>query len=244
LINLITEILTLNQETAIIVFTRRASEEVKVKRLSKLSYQKNLGLVRSMIQQAVTIASHTTAKVFCIDDTEQIGQSFGEKLSNAFEDIYSKGYKKVIAIGNDCPNLDTETLELAIQKLAQTEVVLGPSKDGGMYLIGMQKEYFERNRSTFERLPWHSNRVFSDFLNLATCQHAKTSILRALLDLDNVLDVQEYLRKTTRVLRAFLSLKHPPFIRICLKLRRLRNYYDSPIIHALQLRGPPTLSLT
>lgn len=233
----------MNQETAIIVFTRRASEEVKVKRLSSLSYKNNVGLVRSMIQQAVTIASHTTAKVFCIDDRDQVGKSFGEKLANAFEDVYKKGYQRVIAIGNDCPNLDTETLELAIQKLSQTDVVLGPSKDGGMYLIGMEKDYFERNRNRFIQLPWHSDRVFVDFLTLLDEQHQKVSILRALLDLDNVLDIQEYLRKTKKILRAFLGLRLAPLIQFCLQPYLLRSRYDSPLISTLLLRGPPHVSL-
>lgn len=233
----------MNQETAIIVFTRRATEEVKVKRLSKLSYKKNVGLVRSMIQQAVTIASHTSAKVFCIDDTQQCGKTFGEKLANAFEEIYQKGYQKVIAIGNDCPNLDTETLELAIEKLKNSEVVLGPSYDGGIYLIGMQKSYFERHRERFISLPWHNSSVFANFLELIEKHHNKVYILRALLDLDNVRDVQEYLRKTKKILRAFIALILSPLLRICESSRRRKILYHSPSLSTLLLRGPPPLSL-
>ena len=95
-----------------------------------------------------------------MDSSNQTGNSFGERLANAFENIYSKGFDRVIAIGNDTPSLSSETITTAENGLNNNEVVLGPSSNGGVYLIGISKKAY--NRSTFLQVSWQTSRVYQD----------------------------------------------------------------------------------
>ena len=68
----------------------------------------------------------------------QRGSSFGERFENAFADVSRLGYDEIVAIGGDIPALDGRRISEAFDALASSEVVLGPSPDGGVYLIGVR----------------------------------------------------------------------------------------------------------
>jgi len=71
------------------------------------------------------------------DKKKQKGHDLGERMSCSFREAFQSGYKKVIIIGSDCPDIKKEHLEEAFSLLDQQDVVIGPSKDGGYYLLGM-----------------------------------------------------------------------------------------------------------
>ncbi|MGK0364594.1 MAG: hypothetical protein ACI85O_001651 [Saprospiraceae bacterium] len=94
--------------TAILVFTRTHQEESRVKVFSSQANQKgNAAIAKKLIQNSISTAQKSGFPVFPIFDTEQIGCSFGERLANAVESIYKKGYDNVIIIGNDCPQISS-----------------------------------------------------------------------------------------------------------------------------------------
>lgn len=90
----------------------------------------------------------------------QEGNSLGERMRNAFKNAFDMGYSPVILIGTDFPTLPVEYLSEALVVLKREDVVLGPSIDGGYYLIGMHELYEE----VFEGIPWGSEDVLRQTL--------------------------------------------------------------------------------
>lgn len=88
----------------------------------------------------------------------QRGAGLGEKMSAAFEESFSEGYSEVIIIGTDCLELTAQILNEAFEKLKNNDVVIGPARDGGYYLLGMKKLHPE----FFESKSWSTSTVFSD----------------------------------------------------------------------------------
>jgi rSAM/selenodomain-associated transferase 1 len=90
----------------------------------------------------------------------QRGDGFGERLLCAAEDILSCGFGAVCLIDSDSPTLPSNALRVAVKELAKPgeRVVLGPSEDGGYYLIGMKRA----ESRVFERITWSTERVYAE----------------------------------------------------------------------------------
>ncbi len=71
----------------------------------------------------------------------QNGLDLGERMANAFEYLFNKGYEKIILMGSDVPTLTVDTIVESFGLLNTSDCVLGPGFDGGYYLIGMKKLY-------------------------------------------------------------------------------------------------------
>ncbi len=82
---------------------------------------------------------------------------FGERLFHAASDLFALGYGSVCLIDSDSPTLPASALATAVAELAKPgdRVVLGPSEDGGYYLIGMKRAH----RRLFEDIDWSTERV-------------------------------------------------------------------------------------
>lgn len=87
----------------------------------------------------------------------QRGDGFGERLLCAAEDILSCGFGGVCLIDSDSPTLPGAALREAVKELARhgERVVLGPSEDGGYYLIGMKRA----EAKLFEEISWSTEGV-------------------------------------------------------------------------------------
>lgn len=128
----------------------------------------------------------------------QRGDDLGEKIVNAFRDIFKKGYSRVILIGSDSPTIPKEFIRRAFRLLEKTEFVVGPCCDGGMYLIGAKNSI---NPRIFQKVPWDT----ADVLNLTMSNLFRLKIPFSLLpfwyDIDNIDDLKflklhlQYLKK-------------------------------------------------
>jgi hypothetical protein len=89
----------------------------------------------------------------------QRGDGFGERLLSAAEDILSCGFGGVCLIDSDSPTLPTAALREAVRELARPgeRVVIGPSEDGGYYLIGMKRA----EPKLFEGIAWSTESVYA-----------------------------------------------------------------------------------
>jgi len=96
----------------------------------------------------------------------QRGDEFGERLYFAVEDLFKCGFDSLCLIDSDSPTVPAETFEQAVELLSASEdhVVLGPSDDGGYYLIGMKKPH----RHLFEQVDWSTERVLNQTMQRAT----------------------------------------------------------------------------
>jgi uncharacterized protein len=108
----------------------------------------------------------------------QQGGNLGERMRQAFADRFEEGYERVVIIGSDSPTLPTAYIAQALQ--SEKEVVIGPSTDGGYYLIGMQGKVTD----IFERVPWGTDGVLSETLNALKGQRAEAELLPVWYDVD------------------------------------------------------------
>ncbi len=146
------------KDIALLLFIRTPHVEVRHKRLlPSASLRQNQRLIRRLNQHAISLAEASGLPTFILDSPQQQGDRFGERLANAFQDIYAQGYHGIVAIGNDCLQLETKDLLDSAHALQHTHIVLGPTPDGGVHTIGMQRSAF--NFQAFCNITWQTNRV-------------------------------------------------------------------------------------
>lgn len=115
----------------------------------------------------------------------QKGRDLGERLIHAFETAFHKGARKVIVIGSDAPLLSREIMEQAFFDLDRNELILGPAKDGGYYLMGLKKPELD----LFRDIPWSTDKVFEETMRRAEKLKLKTGLLPKLSDIDVFSDI-------------------------------------------------------
>ena len=68
---------------------------------------------------------------------DQVGEDLGQRIHRTVVELFAKDYKQVIIVGADVPTLPLSVYQDAFALLDQSDVVLGPARDGGYYLIGL-----------------------------------------------------------------------------------------------------------
>jgi rSAM/selenodomain-associated transferase 1 len=113
----------------------------------------------------------------------QRGDKFGERLYLAVEDLFKCGFGSVCLIDSDSPTVPAENFTEAVGLLSTTEdrVVLGPSDDGGYYLIGVKKPH----RHLFEQIDWSTERVLNQTMQRATEIGIQVKLLPTGYDIDD-----------------------------------------------------------
>ncbi len=118
----------------------------------------------------------------------QTGQDLGERMKNGFVDAFSMNFKRVVLIGSDIPDLPLEFIEEAFTSLREKDAVIGPSLDGGYYLIGFKKEAFSQR--VFEGIHWSTESVFERTLKVLQHEGRTVHTLHPLRDIDTVEDLR------------------------------------------------------
>jgi hypothetical protein len=116
----------------------------------------------------------------------QRGDDLGARLSHAFEDLLADGAPGAIVIGSDVPTLPSAVLEAALERLAGADLVLGPSEDGGYYLIGLR----EPRASLFADMAWSTEDVFEETMCRAGALGLDVGLLPAWFDVDTAADLE------------------------------------------------------
>jgi len=119
----------------------------------------------------------------------QIEGDLGLKMKDAFKLSFNEGCDKVILIGSDCPTLKASILQKAFEELETNDVVIGPSKDGGYYLIGMSSF----NPEVLDNIKWSTELVLSQTEERAEENNLSLAKLEYLNDIDTEEDWNEYL---------------------------------------------------
>ena len=113
----------------------------------------------------------------------QRGDEFGERLYFAVEDLFKCGFDSVCLIDSDSPTVPAENFAKAVELLSTSEdrVILGPSDDGGYYLIGVNKPH----RHLFEQIDWSTERVLNQTIQRATRMGLEVHLLPTGYDVDD-----------------------------------------------------------
>lgn len=115
----------------------------------------------------------------------QVGDNLGDRMSNAFKYVFGEGFTKAIIIGSDCYDLTREVIEQAFLNLNKNDAVIGPAKDGGYYLIGMNAPF----KDLFQDIEWSTSSVYQRTIEKSKQQNLLISILIELSDVDTVDDI-------------------------------------------------------
>ncbi len=117
----------------------------------------------------------------------QSGDSLGERMHRAFSQGFESGYKKVVIIGSDCPEMNARLLEEAFEVLNEKEAVIGPANDGGYYLLGLSRPV-----NIFADIEWSTKSVFHETLKQMEKLKLSYQVMEEKTDLDTVDDLKKF----------------------------------------------------
>ncbi|MBN1341779.1 MAG: TIGR04283 family arsenosugar biosynthesis glycosyltransferase [Phycisphaerae bacterium] len=110
----------------------------------------------------------------------------GRRMRRASLDAFDSDCSRVLIIGTDCPELSACDLRRAFEAIEEHDVVLGPSTDGGYWLIGLRSP-----AEVFEGVDWSTPRVVEQTLALASSAGLSVAILDEHTDIDTPEDFQD-----------------------------------------------------
>lgn len=117
----------------------------------------------------------------------QRGGSLGERMSHAFEHLFASSFEKVILIGSDLPTIPVKFFHQAYALMEKSaDVVLGPSADGGYYLIGMRRMI----PAIFADIAWSSADVLTQTIHKLDNLGLKHELLSEWYDIDTAKDLE------------------------------------------------------
>ena len=191
--------------TALIVFVRNpVLGKVKTRIASTLGEDKALSIYTKLLEHTCRVVRSAPAHVFVyysdvIEPMDmwtdiaharfvQQGDNLGDRMKNAFQDLFDKGYTRVAIIGSDCFDLTPALLSEAIHCLDQNDFVIGPSEDGGYYLLGMRLFY----PVLFNNKIWSTATVCMDTLRDIEKTNYSLYTLPLLSDVDTEEDCLKY----------------------------------------------------
>lgn len=163
------------KQNALLIFLKFPQEGMVKTRLAEdIGQDKALKVYRILVEATLNAAGDETGYDRFIFYTPEIGEdrikrwlgskykvlpqatgNLGERLTAAFKVAFTKGAKRVVAIGSDCLFVDRELIKSAFSMLKKKDVVIGPSLDGGYYLIGTSHFF----KSLFCDIDWGSSNV-------------------------------------------------------------------------------------
>src|SRR6267143_3693158 len=113
----------------------------------------------------------------------QRGDGFGERLAFATADLFQCGFGSVCLIDSDSPTVSADVYADAVETLSKAgdRVVLGPSDDGGYYLIGLK----QTRQEEIKRIDWSTERVLDQTKTRARELNLDVSVLRTGYDIDD-----------------------------------------------------------
>ncbi len=118
--------------------------------------------------------------------SRQVPENLGERMHAVFLAAFQKGADRVVLLGTDIPQLRADHLEQAFDVLVENDLVIGPSTDGGYWLIGMNRPV-----DLFKGIKWGSDAVFDQTLSLAKRQGLRVKTLTPLNDIDTSEDLKQ-----------------------------------------------------
>ncbi len=116
----------------------------------------------------------------------QEGNDLGERMKNAFKHAFNEGLKRTVIIGTDSPTLPVSYIRKAFSALERVPITIGPTFDGGYYLIGLS----EQNDVIFDGVEWSTSSVFSQTMTRIKAIKKQFYLLPPWYDVDKPEDLE------------------------------------------------------
>ena len=192
----------------LIIFVRKPElGKVKTRLAAAVGDDRALFIYKNLLQHTFLISKATDADkfVFYANEIEQndiwdahrffkemqSNDDLGGKMKEAFESLFKKEYTMVVIIGSDCFELTTQIIEQAFLSLDNNELVIGPAKDGGYYLLGMKRLH----ENLFLNKKWSTENVFADTIDMIEQEGLTYKVLPILTDVDEENDLPQEWKK-------------------------------------------------
>jgi len=192
------------KEAGLIIFIKNPIlGKVKTRLAASIGDEAALGVYNKLSEHTRAVASQVEATRFLYYDSEinfqddwsqnlfekkiQVTGDLGSRMSDAFETCLER-CNKVLIIGSDCPELSLAFIESAFRKLEFADVVIGPTLDGGYYLLGMKAHH----DFLFADMTWSTDTVFSETENRIKKNGLLYALCPTLSDLDNIDDLNKF----------------------------------------------------
>lgn len=143
-----------------------------------------------------------------IDYMPQRGSDLGERMKNAFIELFRSNVTEALIIGSDIPDLTNEVFDEAFN-LEAYDAVIGPALDGGYYLIGFKKDTFLPY--IFDGIEWGTEKVFKKTMEILRKYNYRVRILPVWQDVDRIEDLKALFRRNQNT--AFAYSKTMEFLR-------------------------------
>ena len=187
--------------TCLVIFAKEPEKgRVKTRLLPNLSKSECVDLYKAFLKDVINMARRIKCdtKIIAYESSrppsflkyigrgfkfyKQRGRDLGERMHNAFKFVDDKESCRTMIIGSDSPDLLPCFIETGFRKLNKSDVVLGPSQDGGYYAIGLKNVC----RDVFKGVKWSSSQVLTATVKNAKKLEKKTALLRGWYDIDDM----------------------------------------------------------
>ena len=197
----------MNKDLLIVFVKNIKLGKVKTRLAKTIGNQDAVDVYKILVNKTEEVTTSITVdKHICFSDeidstkwnnnfkTAQKGNDLGERMKNAFNNGFKKGYNNIILIGSDLPDISETILINAFKKLESNDTVFGPAEDGGYYLVGMK----QLHDCIFDNKAWSTSNLLNDTLEELKSQSISVELLRTLNDIDTFEDlITSSIYKTT-----------------------------------------------
>ncbi|MBQ8062488.1 MAG: TIGR04282 family arsenosugar biosynthesis glycosyltransferase, partial [Clostridia bacterium] len=198
---------------AVILFTRvPEAGKTKTRMMPYLSPEECVALHESFLRDIIREAALASAdlRVYAtprVDDPSfralfpegtsfflQEGPDLGARMEAALEETLKAGYRAAVLVGTDLPELRKEDFQCAFRVLEQRDVVLGPTRDGGYWLLGLSKP----SHAPFEPKTYGTSSVYENTLAGIEAAGLSVGTVRELEDMDEREDLAAFRERIRR----------------------------------------------
>jgi hypothetical protein len=195
----------MNKKRLLIIFVKNPElGKCKTRLAATIGDEKALNFYKNMLVRTKEVAEKTSANKAIyyssfIDENDlwpnqppfykslqNQDPDLGTKMQSAFEEAFQRDYESVCIIGSDCYALNEKVIEQAFKSLETQDTVLGPSNDGGYYLLGMN----ELHTQLFRNKEWSTDSVTPESIQDFKRLKLDYFLLEELTDIDNEEDLK------------------------------------------------------
>lgn len=120
----------------------------------------------------------------------QCSGNLGRRLADAFQRMFAEGAERVAIIGADSPTLPAKHISDGLAAVREHDLALGPSVDGGYYLVALRREAWPGARIIFDAIPWSTDRVLAMTRSRAEAAGFRPLLLEPWYDIDRIEDLR------------------------------------------------------
>ena len=184
-------------DNALIIFVKNLQKgKVKTRLAKTAGDEKAFAIYRYLLRKTYQIAAQAKCDNYVfyagyIEENDplchpafhkrlQQGQGLGERMSHAFSEMFKAGYQQVAIIGSDNLEITPLIINNAFEQLHSSDLVIGPSKDGGYYLMAAHAFH----SCLFLNIPWSTSAVLNDTVRICDRESISYNLLPVLADID------------------------------------------------------------